>query len=126
MLQDDKKRLAVLKAQQLVNERSAAQALRQINAQQAEFELMKKQWADTAEALSHRSQEEVKEEEEEDVVEVRRAVDEAQDEVRQIIDQEVQQERPVLDIGEMVAAQLQQEERMILIRRNLLPARDNP
>ena len=124
-MQDDKKRLAVLKAQQLVNERSAAQALRQINAQQAELELMKKQWADKAEALSHRSQEEVKEEEE-DVVEVRRAVDEAQDEVRQIIDQEVQQERPVLDIGEMVAAQLQQEERMILIRQNLQQARNNP
>ena len=124
-MQDDKKRLAVLKAQQLVNERSAAQALRQINAQQAELELMKKQWADKAEALSHRSQEEVKEDEE-DVVEVRRAVDEAQDEVRQIIDQEVQQERPVLDIGEMVAAQLQQEERMILIRQNLQQARNNP
>ena len=124
-MQDDKKRLAVLKAQQLVNERSAAQALRQINAQQAELELMKKQWADKAEALSHRSQEEVKEEEE-DVVEVRQAVDEAQDEVRQIIDQEVQQERPVLDIGEMVAAQLQQEERMILIRQNLQQARNNP
>ena len=124
-MQDDKKRLAVLKAQQLVNERSAAQALRQINAQQAELELMKKQWADKAEALSHRSQEEVKEEEE-DVVEVRRAVDEAQDEVRQIIDQEVQQERPVLDIGETVAAQLQQEERMILIRQNLQQARNNP
>ena len=68
-----------MEAQKCAFERSAAQALRLINAQQAEFELMKKRWAanqihEQEAALSHRSQEEVKVDVQ-NVVEVRRAVD---------------------------------------------------